>query len=280
LNNRFTYINNSFVTESQAAIGINDLALLRGYGIFDFFKVVNNQPLFLADHLDRFYASAGYMRLAVGITKDALKDIIQQLLLKNNLPYSGVRLTLTGGYSEDGYQLATPNLIITQQPLQPPAATHFERGLRLISYPHQRQLAHVKSIDYLVAVWLQPLLQQKEADDVLYHKQEVITECPRSNIFMVTQDEVLVTPAENMLKGITRMKVLALVQKHLKVEERAITLTELKQAKEAFITSTTKQIIPVVQIDDARIGTGLPGAITRKLKEDFTGLLEEIRSCK
>ena len=272
MNNRFAFINDDLVAETQATLGIHDLALVRGYGIFDFFRVADHQPLFLDDHLDRFYASAAFMKLSVSPTRQALKEAIQQLIKKNNLPFSGVRLTLTGGYSADGYLPAAPNLIMTQQPLLPPPAAVFEKGLRLMTYPYQRQLPQVKSIDYLMAVWLQPLLLQQGADDVLYHQQEAITECPRANIFMVTQENVVVTPAENMLKGITRLKVLGLAQQHYKVEERSISLTELKQAREAFITSTTKQLLPVVRVDEAVIGTGAPGPVTRQLHQAFSAL--------
>jgi D-alanine transaminase/branched-chain amino acid aminotransferase len=101
-----------------------------------------------------------------------------------------------------------------------------------------------------MAVWLQPLLKEKGYDDVLYHQQGTITECPRSNFFLVTKGDVLVTPATNVLAGITRKKILDLTNKGLIVEERPIHLNEIKEAKAAFITSTTKQILPVAQIDD------------------------------
>jgi D-alanine transaminase/branched-chain amino acid aminotransferase len=105
-----------------------------------------------------------------------------------------------------------------------------------------------------MAIWLQSLIKEKGADDVLYHTNEVITECPRANFFIVTKDGKLITPVNNILKGITRMKVLELAASNHKVEEQPITIDDIKNAREAFITSSTKRVLPVWQIDDCIIG--------------------------
>ena len=247
---KWAFINDAFVEEEKADLHISDLAFQRGYGIFDFFRLIENKPLFLDDHLHRFYASAEGMRLPILFSKEEMKGVIEELIEKNNLPGAGIRLSLTGGCSTDGFTLAKPNFIISQHRFTPPGKLQTEEGIKLLSYPHQRQLSHIKTIDYLMAVWLQPVIIQKGFDDVLYHTEGFITECPRSNFFVVTKDDVLVTPSENILQGITRMKVLETARQHFKVEERAIYLHELKTAKEAFITSTTKQLLPVAQIDN------------------------------
>jgi D-alanine transaminase/branched-chain amino acid aminotransferase len=111
-------------------------------------------------------------------------------------------------------------------------------------------LPQLKTIDYLTAIWLQPLRKEKGADDLLYHQNGFISESPRSNFFLVKADGTIVTPTEGVLPGITRKKVLQVAKKHFNVEERAILLHELKEAKEAFLTSTTKQILPLSQVDD------------------------------
>src|SRR5690348_11729210 len=104
------FLNNQFVQEEKAVLQISDLAIQRGYGIFDFFKVVNSIPVFLEDHLERFYFSAEQMRLDVAYSRDDLKKIIFELIEKNTASDTGIRLTVTGGYSPDGYQLSSPNL--------------------------------------------------------------------------------------------------------------------------------------------------------------------------
>ena len=86
----------------------------------------------------------------------------------------------------------------------------FEKGIELVTWPHQRQLPAVKSIDYVMAIWLQPWMKKNGADDVLYHNNGTVTECPRANFFLVMEDGRLVTPAENILEGVTRKKLLDL----------------------------------------------------------------------
>ena len=262
------YINGAFLPASQAALQVSDLAIQRGYGIFDFFKTLDHLPVFLDEHLDRFYHSAEQMRLDPGKDREQLREVIRELAEQNNIANAGIKITLTGGYSPDGYSITRPNLIITQQPLKMPDKAVFQQGLRLMSYPHQRQMPQVKSLDYLMAIWLQPLIKEKGADDVLYQLNGLVSECPRSNFFIVTADDTVVTSTQP-LKGIIRMKTLEIAGKQFKVEERELTLEEAYQAKEAFITSTTKHILPVVQLDGRVIGDGQPGDVTVMLKMEL-----------
>jgi branched-chain amino acid aminotransferase len=246
----WAFVIDQFVLEDQASLFVGDLAIQRGYGVFDFFKVVNFVPVFLDEHLDRFYFSAKEMRLKLAYSKDQLKKIIFELLEKNHVSDTGVKITLTGGYSQDGYQLSNPNLIISLRSFNPPPENQLAKSIKLITYEHQRQLPHVKTIDYLMAIWLQPLVRQNNADDILYHQNGIVTECPRSNFFIVTNDDQIITPSVNILKGVMRMKILEASIANYHVEERAVSIEDIKHAKEAFITSTTKTILPVHQVDD------------------------------
>lgn len=236
--------------EEKALLHFKDLSFLRGYGVFDFFRLRGNQPLFLEDHLQRFYYSAGAMHLPVPFDDPQLKDIISGLIQKNDWPDAGIRLSLTGGYSEDGFNIGKPNLLISQHTFPSPTKDQQRNGIHLLSHSHQRQLPQVKTIDYLTAIWLQPLRKQKGADDILYHHNGFVTECPRSNFFLVTKDETIITPLENVLAGITAKKLMEVAGKEFRVEQRPVRLEEIGEAKEVFITSTTKQILPVSRIDD------------------------------
>jgi len=267
----FVSVNHEIIPESKASLQISDLSIQRGYGIFDFFKTIDGRPVFLEEHFDRFFRSAEQMRLPIGKDRHELKEALRVLMDKNGLPQSGIRMTLTGGYSPDGYTLSVPNLVITQRPLQLPPQDYFTKGTRLVSYPHVRQMPDTKTIDYLMAIWLQPFIREKGADDVLYHQNGIITECPRSNFFMVTADDQLVTPGHNILRGVIRSKLITLAGKQFQTEERDISLTEALTAKEAFITSTTKHILPVLQLDGTMIGNGQPG----KVSEWLLGALEK-----
>ncbi|MEJ0106325.1 MAG: aminotransferase class IV [Bacteroidota bacterium] len=274
MNKPFVIINDSFLPEDKAALLVSDLAIQRGYGIFDFLRTINGKFIFADDHLDRFFHSASQMRLETGKTKDQLKELLTELVSKNNIPDSGIRITLTGGYSEDGYALAKPNMVISQKPLIVPEDNSAD-GIRLISYEHQRQLPDVKTIDYIMAIWLRSYISQNNADDVLYHRAGRVSEIPRSNFFIVTYDDKVVTAGHNILKGIIRKQVLKISGSRFDTEEKEIFLDDIRNAKEAFVTSTTKQVLPVLQVDGQQIGKGKPGEITMWLKEQLIRLVYE-----
>ena len=269
--NEYAIINGEFILREDAKILVSDLSIQRGYGIFDYFRTINNQPVFLEDHLDRFFYSVSQMNLRPDTDRDQIVNLIQQLIKKNNIPDSGIRITLTGGYSEDNYSISKPNLLITQN-----AFTFnkemFNKGIRLITYDHQRQLPHIKTIDYLMAIRLQPFIKEKDADDVLYYEQTEIRECPRSNFFIVNKNNEVITPSKNILKGITRKKILDLPG--FSIKEATIKLTDIENAKEAFITSTTKNVLPVLKIDGKIIGDGKPGQITTDIYQKIFDLKE------
>jgi branched-chain amino acid aminotransferase len=244
----------------------------RGYAVFDFFRTINGIPLFITDHLDRFYASAIGLHLIVRKKNGELATIIHELIKRSSLSEAGIRIMLTGGYSSDNYHPAEPNLLITCHPVKTATGADFERGYSIITHEYQRELPHIKNINYIMAVWLQPLMKEKKADDILYFRNSIITEFPRSNVFIITKDKKLVTPAHNILAGVTRKNVLALAAEKMDVEKRDITTEELMNAAEVFLTSTTKRILPIVKIDNKIIGNGKPGKITTVLYEAFLEL--------
>jgi len=269
------FINDTFIAADKASLLITDLSIQRGYGIFDFFKTIGNRPIFLEDHLDRFYQSAQKMHLEVSQTRAELKAILAELMERNEIPDSGIRMTLTGGYSSDGYLLTSrPNLIIAQQPLTLSMELD-QQGLSLMTYNYQRQLAESKTIDYSMAIWLQPFIKSNGADDVLYHHEGMLREVPRANFFIVNADNEVITAKSNVLKGITRKHILSLADSGFSIIERDFNLEELAAASEAFITSTTKHIFPVTKIDGVAIGDGQPGKVSATLLELLVAKLKQ-----
>ncbi|WP_428328978.1 aminotransferase class IV [Mucilaginibacter sp.] len=265
---KYVFINNQLFLEQDAKIGFSDLAIQRGYGIFDYLKVIDNRPIFIEDHLNRFFNSAKDMYLEVMLTREQLKTAVRELVHINKTPTCGIKLLLTGGYSEDGYAMGTPNLIISQYPLNMEEENEFEMGLKLVTYNHQRQLPYIKTIDYLQAVRLRNFMQENNADDVLYHNNGAVTECPRANFFMVTGNEVI-TQKENILKGITRSKILDFKIEGYTVIEKDFSIADLTGIKEAFISSTTKYAYPVSIIDGKMIGDGKIGPVTKQIREQL-----------
>jgi len=264
MDTKYVFINDRYIEAAQASLFITDLAIQRGYGIFDFCKTIGNKPVFLANHLERFFHSASKMHLDPGYNATELEDILITLIHKNDMGDSGIKITLTGGYSPDGYMIGKPNLVITQQPLELKLSMD-QKGISLVTYAHQRQLPEIKTLDYLMAIWLQPFIKEHHADDVLYHHNGLVNECPRANFFIVTKEEEIITAKNNILKGVIRKNVLKLDHPEFMISQRDFTLADLRNAKEAFITSTTKHIMPVVSIDGNPISGGMPGVITEQL---------------
>jgi len=268
----YACLNDEILPLAKAFLHVSDLSIQRGYGIFDFFKIQDGYPFFLHDYLDRFYHSASVMHLEVPHKPEVLKSILYQLIEKNNLPESGIKMILTGGYSADGYQLDNPNLIITQHSLLLPPREQIEKGIKIITHEYRRDLPTAKTINYSMGIWLIDKIKERRAADVLYHEKGIVSEFPRCNFFIVKHDNTLVTPDNHVLRGITRKNVLKLATDSYSAEEGVITIKDIHQAKEAFLTSTTKRIVPIVQIDDKVIGNGKPGAITLSLLDDLVAL--------
>jgi len=266
------WVNDSLIPSDEANLNIADLAVQRGYGIFDFFKTIDGKPVFLEDHLDRLFRSAVLMRLELKQSRDEVRKRIIRLIESNGLNDSGIKVILTGGFSPDGFNIAEPNLIISQQGFQIPR-TMSEKGISILTHEYQRQFSNAKTLDYLQAIWLQPILKEKKADDVLYYSDGLIRECPRANIFIVTKDQKVLTPESGMLKGVTRKQVLEISGTRYLTEARDVSLDELRNAKEVFITSTTKNILPVVQVDGQLVGDGKPGEVSRTLAKEYNRMI-------
>lgn len=274
---RYYNLNGKLTEVAQASLHVSDLAILRGFGIFDYFLVKKHQPLFLSDYLDRFYTSAEKLGLSILIERTEMTRLIRELVAANGLEDAGIRLVLTGGYALDSYTPVEPNLIIMEHEFKAPPAWNYDQGIRLMTYNHQRELPEIKSINYLTGIRLQASLKAQQADYLLYHDQGIIRESDRSNFFGVTEDGILITPDEKILRGITRKQILELAEDVLPVEEREVGIDELSTLREAFLTSSTKGVMPVVQIDELVIGEGRPGDLTYKLGELFQERVGEYR---
>lgn len=268
-------INDQLIDQNKAFVNVSDLAILRGYGVFDFFRLVGLQPLFFEDHINRFFHSAGTLRLKCPVGKKKLKSLILELISQNKIEDSGIRLVLTGGESSNGYDIGEPTLVVSNEALNPMPEEHFSKGVKLISHEYLRDIPEVKTTNYLMGIYNLPEIKAKGAVDQLYHWKGKISELTRSNFFIVDQNDKIITAADGVLKGVNRKHVLQIAQQKYEVEERAVYMEELESAKEAFITGTTKMIMPVHQIDDIVIGNRKPGSVTKDLQNMFKDFIAE-----
>ena len=257
---------------AEPVLKVNDLGLLRGYGVFDFFPIKRSIPVYFENYWNRFQNSAKQMRLPFEWEEKPFYDQLQLLIQENKVIDGYCRLLLTGGYSSNGfYPDQSPNLVVTTQgPIDYPPK-NYQTGIKLLSLEYVREYPTIKSINYLTVLLARDRLRQEAAEDVLYYSEESVTESSRSNIFIIDQEGVLKTPGNDILAGITRGKVLDLARQIMDVEVTNIPLEEVRKAKSAFITSTTKGIMPVSHIDEFAINSGNIEPVIARLQK----LLEE-----
>ena len=270
------YIDGKFVSSEQAVIPVNDLAILRGYGIFDFLRTYNGRPLFLEEHIERLQRSAKQIGLTLLWSKTQLIDIVNQTLNKNNYRESNVRVVVTGGTSPD---YITPQgkprllVLVTELPEQP--QWWYTDGVKVITIYSRRNIPAAKSIDYITATIALKEARSKNAIEALYVDRDgYVLEGTTSNLFIFRGDR-LVTPGKAVLSGITRKIVLMLTAEIFKTEIRDVAVDELLTADEVFITGSNKEIVPVVRVDDTAIGNGKPGHRTRAVMKAFAAYAAE-----
>ncbi|GAB3246785.1 branched-chain-amino-acid transaminase [Larkinella harenae] len=266
------YFNGAILPVEQISFGVTDLGLLRGFGLFDYFRTYNGRPFQWDWYWERFANSAAKMHLPVPITKEEAHRVVLDLLAKSTLPDIAIRFVMTGGYSPDSISVATPNLLIMAEEIHPTPPIQFEEGIKVILDDYVREMAEVKSTDYKRVILLAQAIRSARASDVLYQKNGEISELSRSNFFIFKGDR-LITPNRHILHGITRRTVMQLAQNDFQVEERPVTVSDLYDADEAFTTSSTKKVLPIVRVDDLTIADGKPGKRTLFLLEEFNELI-------
>lgn len=254
---------------------MNDVAVLRGYSVFESLRTYDRRPFHLDEHLDRLYHSAELIEMVIPWPRERIIDVIREIIARNAYRHAAIRLLVTGGESEDGIlPSGSPKLIVMITPLGERDMERFARGYKLITSSLQRISPEAKTTNYIAAVRALKEATLRGADDALFvNEQGHVLEATRSNFFIFLGD-TLVTPQEGVLIGITRNVVLDLARGSFVIEERPILMTELLAANEAFVTSSSREITPVVRIDERVIGDGKPGPRTYELERRFIEMVE------
>ncbi len=274
-NNALWYVDGHWVHPNEATLSINDVAVLRGYSAFEALRTYDRRPFHLDDHLARLYHSAELIELEIPWSRTQIAHVIREVIARNTYKHASIRILITGGESEDGIlPSGKPVLAVLITPLPERDMERFARGFKLITTRLQHVMPEAKTTNYVSAIRaLKEAARQGAADALFVNEQGHVLEATRSNFFLFRGD-TLVTPGAEVLKGITRNVVLELAKGRFPIEECPILLSELSQAEEAFITASSKEIVPVVQIDDLTIGNGTPGPRTYELEQRFIEMVE------
>jgi branched-chain amino acid aminotransferase len=261
------YVDGSFVQSDKAVIPVDDLAVLRGIGVWDLMRTFQGRPYFLKEHLERLEQSARSMNLVFKWQIDELEAIVLETLDRNrDVDEANIRIIITGGSSTDFMtHQGNPRLLVLITQIPPLPREWYSKGVKVITVNQEREVPEAKSLAYIPAALAQNKAKSLGGVEALYVSRDgLVTEGTTSNLFAVL-DGVLITPADRVLKGITRKAILSLAEKFMDVELRSIPLTALLSAEEVFITGTNKGVVPVVRVNDTTIGDGTIGDKTRQI---------------
>ena len=265
------YLNGEYIAADAAALPVTDLAIVRGYGVFDFFRTYNGQPIQLERNIQRLRNSAAVIQLDVPWSNEELSAIILETIARNGFEDANVRVIVTGGDSPDFITpQANPRLIVYVEPLKPLPATWYADGAKVITVEEERYLPLSKSLNYTPAILAQKQAKAANAIEALYvDRSGNVREGTTTNYFAFYGVRV-VTPNIDILPGVTRGRVIEILgELGYTLEEREISLEELLQADEVVITAANKQIVPIVQINDQPVGDGTVGEHAQTLMNAF-----------
>ncbi|MFA9429367.1 aminotransferase class IV [Egicoccus sp. AB-alg2] len=282
------WIGGRLMPAEQATVSVFDRGFRNGEGVFETFRAYGDHVFRLAGHVDRAIAGAAELGFSPGprdVLCAAVADTARANLDALDGQDSALRLTVSAGSIEPdspfpGRAVGEPTIVVTSHRLQlDPRRT--EVGLRAITVPMARELPHVKAVSYLVAVTAKRRAREEGADEALLTSPSgEVLEGASSNLFAVV-DGVLVTPPTDagLLAGVTRQVVLEVAERFgIPVEARTLTADGLAAADEAFLTATTREVVPLVAVDGRPLGDGRPGPLTARLVAGYRQAVADERA--
>jgi len=265
---------------AEPTVSVFDRGFLYGDSVFETLRTYGGKPFELDEHLRRLSRSAQRVFIPLPLSREELGREVSSSIEAAGNAESYVRVMITRGQGPLGLYPALayqPHRVIIVTPLQPPPADEYTRGIRAISYRTERVVDATSAQGAKIGNYLISVLAMREArladaaEALILDGRGRILEGASSNVFAVTGGR-LVTPAEEqgILAGITRAHVLAAAAElGVPVELRALPLEAAQGADELFISSSIRELLPVVALDGQAIGTGTPGPVFQRLLEAF-----------
>ncbi|OFV92993.1 MAG: hypothetical protein A3G76_01930 [Acidobacteria bacterium RIFCSPLOWO2_12_FULL_65_11] len=278
-------VNGRVFDQEHAVISVFDHGFLYGEGIYETLRTYNGQPFLIDRHMRRLRTSAGMLALPVPLTDDELTARCRETMKAAGLDGSPgreayVRILLTRGVGELSYDPAgcpTPTIIVIVKALVSVPREVFERGVAVAIVPIVRN--HPGTVNPLIksnnllnnALAMQEAFRRGAFEGVMRNYRGELAECTQSNLFVVKGGAALTPPLDaGLLAGITRECLFEVgAELRIPIREAVLRDEDLLAADEAFLTSTTREVVPIVRVDDSKIGAGLPGPITCALLEGY-----------
>jgi len=276
------FLNDKLVDIEDARIPAGDAGFLYGTGLFETMRANNGVVFRLSDHLDRLVSSAKALSIEHSYNKEYLKDSVYKVLKANDLTEARIRLTLSAGSMSQSQAKSNATLLITAAKLQPYPAEYYTKGVLVVLCPFRQNVSDAtcghKTTSYLSRMLALKQAHEKKAAEALWFTTDGrLAEGCISNVFLV-KDSFIYTPTRStpVLPGIARKTIceLAIAQK-VELVEKDITIDDMLDADEVFITNVIMQVLPVVGIEKHTVGNGKPGVITGKMRDYYNEFVKK-----
>ena len=266
-----TYINNKFIDHNKAKISVDDRGFLFADSVYELIGVLNKKIIDLDQHLNRLKVSLRKVKIKYKLSKKKFEETINKLIKLNSIFNGYIYIQITRGVAERKHEFPEkyhPTTIIFTKHLKINKDI-YEKGVKIITIPDIRWLRRdIKTTSLLPNVLSKQLAVEKNAFESWLIDNGNITEGSASNAWIIKSSNTIITHPANtkILKGVTRDTIIKILKKNnFNVIEKPFNLIEAKNAKEAFLTSSTLSVLPVVKIDNYNISNGKPGDITKKI---------------
>ncbi|WML59427.1 D-amino-acid transaminase [Neobacillus sp. PS2-9] len=277
----FAIINGKLVNRLEAKVDIEDRGYQFGDGVYEVIRVYNGKMFTVKEHLERFVKSAESIGITLPYSIDDCTALLEELVTKNNLVEGTIYMQITRGTAPRNHVFPTKDVVPTLVAYTKEVARPVEsltNGVKTIRTEDIRWLrCDIKSLNLLGNLLAKQKAAEQGCFEAIQYRGDQVTEGSSSNIFIV-KNGVVITHESNhlILKGITKDVILQICsQNNIPFEERSFTLAELATADEVFLSSTTSEVMPIVEIDKDQVKEGLPGPITRKLQSLLTEEIEK-----
>ncbi len=263
------FLNGEFVDEEHLLISPRDVGFSRAYAVFDFLVTYpHHRPFMLDRHLDRLFRSADDINLTLPFDKAQMKQWVHETLEKNTSPKEKtIKIMVTGGVSDSLSPSSEPTVIIIIGE-RDNWAMQFEAGTHAITARYHRDNATSKTTDYREALRLSQKAKEQGATEIIYYDEQQVYEGASNSIFALV-DSRLVTTRSNVLQSITSQVLEEILQLDIPVVRDDFTHDQLTKADEVFLSSSGKEICPILTIDGKRVGSGEVGPITLEVIKQF-----------
>lgn len=265
------YLNGDFLPEVEAKVSVFDRGFLLGDGVYEVIPVYDGFSFQLRGHLERLQSSLDGVRMKNPLTNTEWQSMIEQLIKRNGSGNQSVYLQVTRGVAPRDHlfpQGVTPTIFAMSNLLHPVDDKYKKQGIAAITLPDIRwHNCNIKAITLLPNSLLKQQALEAGAQEALLIRDGYLTEGATSNAYVVIDGTIYTSPKdEKVLPGITREVVIALAAKSgIPLLEQAVTLNDLKHADEVWVSSSTKEVLPVTLLDASKVGSGLPGPLWQQI---------------